>query len=615
MKNNHNAENMMRVEDAKAELDKAYSMERKRYVEEKISIIETAYVNHQARHVWVTVNEVTGQRKSNERRIRAKSPEERLKLWKNCFEQLLGQPPVLDHQPIKRVFNTLPIETGDFTADGLQKSINALHNNKAPGLGGILIEMWKTGRLDEELLEICNKTFHGDVPGIWLRGGILPFPKKGDLGVTGDYREITLSPAGAKVYNRMILSRICPILDPKLHINQNGFRPGRSMVAQIITLHHMLEGMKHKNLPAVLTFVDFQKAFNSIHRGELMEKLKASGVPEEIVKAIEVLCVNTTAQVLSPEGDTDFSNIYAGVLQGETLAPYLFIMALDYVMQIAIQTPTSYGFTICKSRSRRHPAVVITDTDYADDIALLSDSIEQAELLLHQVESAAKLIGLHINEMKTEYMIFNQDGGEIKSLDEHKLKCVDDFVYFGSRINSCKKDVNTRINKAWAVLQKLEPIWKSISTLPTKLKFKFFHSTVTTVLLYSSCTWTLTKELEKKLDDCYTKMLKVVKNVSWKQHMKNEVLYGEIPKITTAIAAQRVRFREQCWRSKDELAHQLLLWEPTHGKRTCGRPRRTFIDQLVADTELENEDLANMMNDRVLEKESYGCPTAVDPVR
>ena len=66
MKNNHNAENMMRVEDAKAELDKAYSMERKRYVEEKISIIETAYVNHQARHVWVTVNEVTGQRKSNE---------------------------------------------------------------------------------------------------------------------------------------------------------------------------------------------------------------------------------------------------------------------------------------------------------------------------------------------------------------------------------------------------------------------------------------------------------------------------------------------------------------------------------------------------------------------
>ena len=187
----------MGVEDTKAELDKAYSMEQKRYVEEKISIIETAHVNHQARHVWVTVNEVKGQRKSNEGRIRAKSSEERLKLWKNRFEQLLDQPPVLDHQPIERVFNTLPIETGDFMADRLQKSINALQNNKAPGLGGKPTETWKTGRLDEELLEICNKTFHGDVPGIWLRGGILPSPKKGDLGVTGDYREITLSPVGA----------------------------------------------------------------------------------------------------------------------------------------------------------------------------------------------------------------------------------------------------------------------------------------------------------------------------------------------------------------------------------------------------------------------------------
>ena len=83
-------------------------------------------------------------------------------------------------------------------------------------------------------------------------------------------------------------------------------------------------------------------------------------------------------------------------------------------MQIAIQTPTSYGFTLCKSRSRRHLAVVIADSNYADDIALLSDSIEQAELLLHQVESAAKLIGLHINETKTEYMVFSHDSGDMK---------------------------------------------------------------------------------------------------------------------------------------------------------------------------------------------------------
>ena len=93
-------------------------------------------------------------------------------------------------------------------------------------------------------------------------------------------------------------------------------------------------------------------------------------------------------------------------------------------------------------------------------------------------------------------------------------------------------------------------------------------------------------------------MLRVVKNVSWKQYMRNDVLHGEIPKITTATAAQRVRFSRHCWQSKDELAHQLLLSEPTHGKRAHGRPRQTSIDQLVDDIELLKEDLANAMNDR-----------------
>ena len=103
---NHNAKNMMRVDDAKAELDKAYSMEQKRYIEEKISNIERAHVKPRARLVWATVNEVTGRKRSNEGRLKANSPEERLKLWKNHFEQLLGQPAVLDDQPIEKVFYT-----------------------------------------------------------------------------------------------------------------------------------------------------------------------------------------------------------------------------------------------------------------------------------------------------------------------------------------------------------------------------------------------------------------------------------------------------------------------------------------------------------------------------
>ena len=106
--------------------------------------------------------------------------------------------------------------------------------------------------------------------------------------------------------------------------------------------------------------------------------MRAYGVPVEIVDVVGVMYSNTTAQVLSPNGYTEFFKILAGVLQGDTLAPYLFTIALDYVMRQAAGNESNLGFILDKSRSRRHPAKVICDTDIADDIALLSNTQDQA---------------------------------------------------------------------------------------------------------------------------------------------------------------------------------------------------------------------------------------------
>ena len=80
------------------------------------------------------------------------------------------------------------------------------------------------------------------------------------------------------------------------------------------------------------------------------------------------------------------------MLQGDTLAPYLFIIALDYAMRQATEDEQNLGFTLDRSRSRRHPAKVICDTDFADDLALLSNSLKQAQELLTRQENAAKQI-------------------------------------------------------------------------------------------------------------------------------------------------------------------------------------------------------------------------------
>ena len=95
----------------------------------------------------------------------------------------------------------------------------------------------------------------------------------------------------------------------------------------------------------MLTFVDFRKAFDTIHRGKVLEILLAYGIPQSIVNAIGIMYNDTVAAVRTPDGDTDFFTILAGVLQGDTLAPFLFIMMLDYTMRSVTQGYEKLGFT------------------------------------------------------------------------------------------------------------------------------------------------------------------------------------------------------------------------------------------------------------------------------
>ena len=129
-----------------------------------------------------------------------------------------------------------------------------------------------------------------------------------------------------------------------------------------------------KNLEATILFVDFIKAFDSIHRGKMAQILLAYGLPKETVTSIMVLYRNTKVKVRSPDVDTDYFDIVAGVQQGDTLAPYPFIICLDKVLRTSIDKMKENSFKLTKERSRMYPAQTIMDVDYADDIVILADA-------------------------------------------------------------------------------------------------------------------------------------------------------------------------------------------------------------------------------------------------
>ena len=243
-----------------------------------------------------------------------------------------------------------------------------------------------------------------------------------------------------------------------------------------------------------------------------------------------------------------------------------------------------------REEAKGTPPKTVTDADYADDLALLANTPNQAETLLHSLERAAAGIGFHVNAHKTEYMCYNQTGN-IATLDGASLKLVDKFTDLGSSVSSTEKDIDTRLTKAWTAIDRLSIIWKS--DLTDKMKRSFFQAAVVSILLYGCTTWTLTKRLEKKLDGNYTRMLSAVLNKSWRQHPTRHQLYGHLPPpMTKTIQVRRTRHAGHCWRSKDELISDVLLWTPTYGCAKAGRPAR------CEDTGCNPEDLPEAMNDR-----------------
>ena len=300
-----------------------------------------------------------------------------------------------------------------------------------------------------------------------------------------------------------------------------------------------------------------------------MEKIYiAYGILKEIVTVIMILYRNTKSMTRSPDGDKEFFHILAGVLQGDTLAPFLFVICLDYVLRISVDKCNEYGLTLELARSRRFHTKKITDADYADDLALLSDNSYNAQKLLHILEKSVAFIGLHVDEtLNKKFSLF---------------KKVEDIVYLGCNIEQIKV---------------------------------FFRVVVESVLLYGPSAWTLTKRLESKLKGTYIRMLRAVLNIHWNVYPSRGRLYGNLSQITSVIIERRTRFAGHCYRSKDEVVIDLILWTPKHGKAKVGRLSKTYTKQLTEDADCQLEDLSRAIEDREYWRGRVNMVRAIRPIR
>ena len=131
---------------------------------------------------------------------------------------------------------------------------------------------------------------------------------------------------------------------------------------------------------------------------------------KEDVTAIIMFYKDMKTMVHSPGGDTDFFDIITGVMQRDSLTPFLFIICLDYALRTSIDERKWLHTKQKKAKSRRYPVETIAYTDYAENLTLLTKTSSQAESQLHSLEQTARGIGIYVNSGKTEFICFSQDG-------------------------------------------------------------------------------------------------------------------------------------------------------------------------------------------------------------
>ena len=190
----------------------------------------------------------------------------------------------------------------DETLDETKTAIKGMKNNRASGIDcAITSEALQNGGdvMAEVIYKFCVEVYTTlTPPEQWTTNIIVPLPKKGDLSCMNNYRGITLMSIAAKVYNKILLTRIREHVDPILRNNQVGFRPGRSCAQQVHILRRVMEAFQSYQLPLTVTFIDFKKAFDSINRKVMFSILRHYGIPERLVNAVGALYNNSKSAVM-----------------------------------------------------------------------------------------------------------------------------------------------------------------------------------------------------------------------------------------------------------------------------------------------------------------------------
>ena len=494
--------------------------------------------------------------------------------WRQHFEEVLNRDEPDDPVRIEERNYVSNINIQPPTKEEIRACIKQMSKGKAPGLDNINAEVLTCNaeELSDKLTPFFKKIWHEEqIPEDWKKTVIIKIPKKGDRSVCDNWRGISLLSIPSKIYCKIIYNRVRIVIDEQIRSEQTGFRRGKGCVNQIFILKNIIEQCNEWKHPLLINFIDFEKAFDSIHLKSLWKILTIYHLPEKIINQVKQFYTDRSCTVEHEGTLTEWFAVKSGVRQGCVLSGFLFLLVIDWVMVNTNKRKRGLPWG---------PFKTLEDLDFADDLAVFAVTRRSAQHKLDGLSEIASRCGLKINPLKTQSMVIHLEKEPNLTTRGKEIQMVDHFKYLGSIVSadgSSTKEIKERVRKARTAFFKLRNFWKS-GQYRLNTKIKIFHSNVMPVLLYGSECWTINQSDGTRLNAFLNMARRWILGYFWPRKVSNEEMDTKIKisKVTDIIKQRRWRWIGHILRmapgSNERIA---LTWTPP-GKRKKGRPRTTW---------------------------------------
>ena len=275
-------------------------------------------------------------------------------------------------------------------------ALKSMKSDKSPGTDGLPCEFYKVfwNDLAELLINSLNYSYKTGKLSISQRRGIIKLiPKKdAELNAIKNWRPLTLLNCDYKIATKAIASRIKTVIPKLISDDQTGFIKGRFIGENIRLIDSYIKYTAERNIPGLLLFLDFEKAFDTLEWSFIRKTFQHFGFGTSLLNWIKVFYCNIESCILNNGWASNFFKLSRGVRQGCPLSPYLFILSVEILADAIRQKKEIRGITLNGKE--------IKLSQYADDTTLILDGSEESLLeALNLIESFGNISGLKLNNL------------------------------------------------------------------------------------------------------------------------------------------------------------------------------------------------------------------------